>query len=95
MRVLYYFMKLICKNCLTFGKFCDFEIGFIWSEIVVLIMFLRCENEGEIGSSLQILSRNRFLKFRCVNKYSAHNVEQCRNIICNLCPTYGIVGMKI
>ena len=55
-------------------------------------MFLRCENEGEIGDDL---SRNRFLKFRCVNKYSAHNVEPCRIIICNLGPTYAKVGMEI
>jgi len=34
---------------LTFEKFCGLVFGFIGLEIVVLIMFLRCENEVEIG----------------------------------------------
>jgi len=43
------FYDLFCKNNLTFEKFCGLVFGFIGLEIVVVIMFLRCENEGDFG----------------------------------------------
>ena len=85
-RILYDFMRLICKIIWLLGSFVIWKMDLLGWKLLCWLCFCDVRTKGEIGISLQILSRNRFLKFRWNYKYSAHNVEPCRIIICNLCP---------